>query len=792
MHIGNCFLRKVSLFIFVLQPLLIFSQTDRFSATMLTDIRADALNKQFEEYQVYQIDVSAISTFAQSPDYRNTLAIDLPGIASFDLDLFHYQLRADHYVTTLMTEDGVEIIPYDGVIKTFRGNRKGGQFDVRLTIDEDFLYGLIEVKGDVVYIEPLYFYVDGAEADQIVVYRQSKIIESEERQCELLKAPGYIPHVDEDQPAPAGQQRVACREVEIAYANDWLMYDDHSQSTTQVENHNLGVMNNTQTNYSSDFDDEFMFVIVETFISTCNTCDPWTSSTAAGQLLNSFSSWGGGGFSNTHDEGVLWTDRNFNGPTIGIAWISAVCFNNFKYATVQDYSSNAGGLRTLLAHELGHNFGSDHVPGNTTIMAEFLNITNDWSNQAVNWINSYMGTVNCLAPCSTGQGPVASFGSNVEEGCPPLVVTFDDLSTGSPTSWSWTFPGGSPNSSSEPNPTVTYDNPGTFDVILEVSNNNGTDSYVVTDYITVNDVPNADFDFFEDELIVDFSNLSTGADSYFWEFGDGDVSSQTNPTHVYNSDNIYEVILTAFNECGSHSTTIFIEIVSQPYAAFSVEPAVGCEPLVVSFINESTENAEFFLWDLPGGNPSTSTQENPVVIYDDPGIYSATLTVENAAGSNTIILDDVVVVDPLPQSGFSAVVNGLNVQFVNASNNATGYLWTFGDGNSSTQVSPSYTYQSGGTYTAMLVSANSCGTDTTIFADRAGCRAGCRIFGVLHDGMRSCRCHIHQHVQRPGGQLHMVLSRRFTVSFHCGITNCDICIARCVFCPADRHKCDRL
>ena len=66
------------------------------------------------------------------------------------------------------------------------------------------------------------------------------------------------------------------------------------------------------------------------------------------------------------------------------------------------------------------------------------------------------------------------------------AITFDDLSTGSPMSWSWTFEGGSPSSSTDQNPTVTYDTGGSYAVTLVVTTAQGdSDSMVMTDYITV-------------------------------------------------------------------------------------------------------------------------------------------------------------------------------------------------------------------------------------------------------------------------------------------------------------------
>ena len=78
--------------------------------------------------------------------------------------------------------------------------------------------------------------------------------------------------------------------------------------------------------------------------------------------------------------------------------------------------------------------------------------------------------------------PTAEFNSDITSGCAPLTVVFDDNSTGA-TSWSWTFEGGTPSTSSEQNPTVVYSTPGTYDVTLVATNLLGSNESALTDYV---------------------------------------------------------------------------------------------------------------------------------------------------------------------------------------------------------------------------------------------------------------------------------------------------------------------
>ncbi len=87
--------------------------------------------------------------------------------------------------------------------------------------------------------------------------------------------------------------------------------------------------------------------------------------------------------------------------------------------------------------------------------------------------------------------PDANFGADKMIGCPGLGVQFTDYSAGVPTSWSWSFPGGSPSSSTAQNPFVAYNTPGTYPVTLTVTNANGTDAQTFNNYITISNAGTA-------------------------------------------------------------------------------------------------------------------------------------------------------------------------------------------------------------------------------------------------------------------------------------------------------------
>src|SRR6185503_4444788 len=88
-----------------------------------------------------------------------------------------------------------------------------------------------------------------------------------------------------------------------------------------------------------------------------------------------------------------------------------------------------------------------------------------------------------LSPILSKAQPIANFSASTTSGCSPIVVNFTDLSTGSPTSWSWDLGNGT--TSTLQNPSTTYVTAGTYTVKLTATNASGSNTKTVTSYITV-------------------------------------------------------------------------------------------------------------------------------------------------------------------------------------------------------------------------------------------------------------------------------------------------------------------
>src|SRR6185369_12686670 len=147
---------------------------------------------------------------------------------------------------------------------------------------------------------------------------------------------------------------------------------------------------------------------------------------------------------------------------------------------------------------------------------------------------------------------------------------------------------------------------------------------------------------------------------------------------------------------------------AQPAADFSATPLSGCAPLVVTFTDQSTGGATSWQWDL--GNGTLSTQQNPTTTYFNSGLFTVTLTVTNASGSNTITKTQYIKVDDKPTVDFTqSNTSGcfpLRVNFtdlsVGGSAPITNWEWDFGDGGLSTAQNPFHIFTTAGNYAVTL------------------------------------------------------------------------------------------
>ena len=325
----------------------------------------------------------------------------------------------------------------------------------------------------------------------------------------------------------------------------------------------------------------------------------------------------------------------------------------------------------------------------------------------------------------TSPAPVANFTGTPRSGNSPLVVQFTGTSTGNITSRLWNFGDGT--TSTERAPSHTYQNAGSYTVSLTVTGPGGSNTKTMKDYIQVTlPAPVANFTGSprsgNSPLIVQFTGTSTGTiTTRLWNFGDGTTSTERSPSHTYQKIGSYTVSLTVTGPGGSNTKTMegYIQVTSAaPVANFTAVPRSGKIPLVVQFTGTSTGNITSRLWNF--GDGTTSTERNPSHTYQKAGSYTVSLTVTGPGGSGSdtkTVVGFIQVTSVAPVANFTGTPRSGNsplaVQFTGTSTGTiTTRLWNFGDGTTSTERSPSHTYQKIGSYTVSLTVTGPGGSNT--------------------------------------------------------------------------------
>jgi large repetitive protein len=322
--------------------------------------------------------------------------------------------------------------------------------------------------------------------------------------------------------------------------------------------------------------------------------------------------------------------------------------------------------------------------------------------------------------------PVASF-THDSLVCVNSSVTFLNSSTGA-ASYQWNF--GDGNISAGVNPPNTYISSGFYNVTLVATTTFGCTDTAIS-VIHAMDPPVSSFSLAPPSgcgpLLVNFTNTSTGLYStYSWNFGNGQSSNLQNPAPVSYSmvlytDTTYYPILSVTNMCGTSSSMDSVRITYPPHADFGTNISSGCSIVTVIFSNITTGLPQSFYWDFGDGTTDSTSQINFTHDYatgQNDTTYYITMIAYNVCGNDTITHS--LLVQPNPINAFfnANPLNGCAPLVVNFVNYSTGNgitnnnFWSFGDGNISSQVSPSHIYTTPGTYTVSLAINNTCSYDT--------------------------------------------------------------------------------
>lgn len=232
--------------------------------------------------------------------------------------------------------------------------------------------------------------------------------------------------------------------------------------------------------------------------------------------------------------------------------------------------------------------------------------------------------------------------------------------------------------------------------------------------VMVSPLPVPDFSFANacSGVLIPFTNLTPGNNTYAWDYGDGTGNNVTNSNHTFSNSGNYTVTMTATNSSGCSNTVSHpLTVYARPVANFQVADTI-CLMDQVAFAN-LTQNTQGsivnYTWNFNG--LGTSNLANPVFSQFPTGAHPVSLKVLNSAGCSDSISKVLMVRDkPIAGFEFQNACLGLPIAFSNTSfggNAQVSYNWNFGDSQGSTLTNPVHTYAASGNYNVSLIVSNS-------------------------------------------------------------------------------------
>ncbi|KLT71324.1 PKD domain-containing protein [Flavobacterium sp. ABG] len=369
--------------------------------------------------------------------------------------------------------------------------------------------------------------------------------------------------------------------------------------------------------------------------------------------------------------------------------------------------------------------------GNSNVSIRFVNVSGYGTRIWIDNVN--------VAIIQTAT-PVSDFASNVRgTRCTSVTAPFLDVSTGNPTSWEWSFPGGTPATSIEKNPIVTYNSPGSYGVTLSTKNGNGTGTTVTkNNFITVVDPDRISFtEGFENSFPPAEWEISNPDHKLTWEKRANVGHNSSSCMVMNNADNakvgeIDEIILKPADL--SVGITDFSFDVA--YAKFDAASPDVLEILASKdcgltwesiYVKTHTELETFVSADPNNWVPVSDSdwRTERVLLSNFKGVANVLFKFKNTSGyGSRIWIDNVKFTFDSKETPFSEFVvesqkqcSDLPIAFRdNSTGEPTSWSWSFPGGTPATSTSktPAVVYDSPGTYTVTLTASNSYGAGSVM------------------------------------------------------------------------------
>lgn len=325
---------------------------------------------------------------------------------------------------------------------------------------------------------------------------------------------------------------------------------------------------------------------------------------------------------------------------------------------------------------------------------------------------------------------------NFNNACSGSPVTFSDNSNingASSATYNWDFTSDGTVDFTGTSTDNTYNSPASYFVTLDVTTSDGCSGQSTQEIVVF---PNPVASFVGQNICqggsVSFTNNSTitsgSIQDNFWDFGNGSVGNQANPTQAYPNEGLFYVTLIVTSDQGCEATsTETIEIYPNPNAQFITNDI--CDGSTANFTDISTVSNSYtnnsivsWDWDLV---TTTVQGQFASTIYSNPGTYTVTLDIETNHSCTDTYQQDITVY-PNPQVSFTSPNPDGCTEWCPTINNASSissgtinsYLWNLGDGTASTDENPVHCYTNNSlqtaTYTVTLTATSDFGCATTV------------------------------------------------------------------------------